>query len=119
MWGRNGEKIVGTKGTSDCNHNITGQNAWTYQGENVDGMLREHIDLIQSIRSGNVLNEGQRIAESTLTAIGARIAAFTGQEVTWDWLMNESKQSLVPSQADLMAGKPLYHAVATGCDPLV
>ncbi|HPC96822.1 MAG TPA: Gfo/Idh/MocA family oxidoreductase [Sedimentisphaerales bacterium] len=117
--GRNGEKIVGTKGTSDCNHNITGQNAWTYQGENVDGMLREHIDLIQSIRSGNVLNEGQRIAESTLTAIGARIAAYTGQVVTWDWLMNESKQSLVPSQADLMAGKPLYHAVATGCDPLV
>lgn len=82
-------------------------------------MLREHIDLINSIRSGNVLNEGQRIAESTLTAIGAYIAACTGQVVTWDWLMNESKHSLVPSQADIMAGKPLYYPVPTGRDPLV
>jgi hypothetical protein len=33
--------------------------------------------------------------------------------------MNECKQSLVPSQAELMAGKPLYHPIATGRDPLV
>ncbi len=117
--GRMDEKIVGTKGKSDCNHTISGENAWRYEGENVNGMLREHIDLIQSIRSGNVLNEGQRIAESTLTAIGARIAAYTGQVITWDWLMNESKQNLVPSHAQMMAQEPLYHKVATGSDPLV
>ncbi len=117
--GRNGEKIVGTKGTSDCNHNINGENAWRYEGKNVNGQQQEHIDLIKSIRAGKPLNEGVRIAESTLTAIGARIAAFTGQVITWDWLMKESKQSLVPSQADLMAGKPLYHPIATGRDPMV
>ena len=117
--GRNGEKIVGTKGTSDCNHNINGENAWRYEGKNVNGQVQEHVDLIASIRSGKPLNEGVRVAESTLTAIGARIAAFTGQVITWDWLMKESKQSLVPSQADLMAGKPLYHPIATGRDPMV
>jgi len=117
--GRNGEKIVGTKGTSDCNHNIAGENAWTYQGENVNGMDREHIDLINSIRSGNVLNEGQRIAESTLTAIGARIAACTGQVITWDWLMNGSQQRLVPTHEEMMAGKPLYHSISAGNDPMV
>jgi len=117
--GRNGEKIVGTKGTSDCNQNINGENAWRYEGKNVNGQVQEHVDLIASIRSGKPLNEGVRVAESTLTAIGARIAAFTGQVITWDWLMKESKQSLVPSQADLMAGKPLYHPIATGCDPMV
>lgn len=117
--GRNGEKIVGTKGTSDCRIEIKGVNSWKYEGQMVDGMDQEHIDLIQSIRKGQGLNEGVRVAESTLTAIGARIAAYTGQVVTWDWLMNESKQSLVPSQADLMAGKPLYHPIATGRDPLV
>jgi myo-inositol 2-dehydrogenase / D-chiro-inositol 1-dehydrogenase len=117
--GRNGEKIVGTKGTSDCRIEIKGTNAWKYEGQMVDGMDQEHVDLIQSIRNGKGLNEGIRIAESTLTAIGARIAAYTGQVVTFDWLMNECKQSLVPSQADLMAGKPLYHAIATGCDPMV
>jgi len=113
------EKIVGTKGTSDCHNSIRGVNAWTYQGKDIDPMVQEHIDLIASIRSGKPLNEGQRVAESTLTAIGARMAACTGQVVNWDWLMNECKQSLVPSQADLMAGKPLYHPIATGRDPLV
>ena len=117
--GRNGEKIVGTKGTSNCRHEIQGENAWTYQGENVNGQEQEHVDLINSIRSGNVLNEGQRIAESTLTAIGARIAVYTGQVITWDWLMNQSQQNLVPSHAEMMAGKPLYHSISTGCDPMV
>lgn len=117
--GRNGEKIVGTKGNSDCRIGLSGANAWKYDGEMVDGMLQEHVDLIQSIRKGQALNEGIRVAESTLTAIGARIAAYTGQVVNWDWLMNQSKQCLVPSQADIMAGKPLYHAIPTGRDPMV
>jgi len=117
--GRMDEKVVGTKGASDCSHSITGPNAWSFQGKNVNGMIQEHADLIASIRSGKPLNEGQRVAESTLTAIGARIAATTGQVVTWDWLMKESKQNLVPTQEQLMAGTPLYHPIATGRDPLV
>jgi len=82
-------------------------------------MDQEHIDLIQSIRKGEPLNEGQRIAESTLTAIGARIAAFTGRTFSWKWLRNSSKQSLVPAQEDLKAGPGIFHEIATGCDPLV
>jgi predicted dehydrogenase len=113
------ERIVGTKGTSDCHNSIRGENSWTYQGKDIDPMVQEHIDLIASIRSGKLLNEGQRVAESTLTAIGARIAAYTGQVITWDWLMNQSKQSLVPTQAELMSGKPLYHPISTGRDPMV
>jgi myo-inositol 2-dehydrogenase/D-chiro-inositol 1-dehydrogenase len=112
--GRGDEKIVGTKGTSNCNNRITGENSWSYEGESVNGMLQEHIDLIQSIRSGNLLNEGQRIAESTLTAIGARTAAYTGQDITWDWLMNESKQDLVPR--DLRPGRGIFHPIPSGCD---
>ncbi len=112
--GRNGEKIVGTKGTSDCNHNITGQNAWTYEGKNVNGQVQEHADLIASIRSGKPLNEGQQVAESTLTAIGARIAAYTGRVITWDWLMNTCKQNLVPR--DIKPGAGLFYPIATGRD---
>lgn len=115
--GRNGEKIVGTKGTSDCNYTIKGANAWKYEGKNVNGQVQEHADLIASIRSGKPLNEGQRVAESTLTAIGARIAAYTGKVVTWDWLMNTSKQDLVPR--DVKPGAGLFHPIATGRDELV
>ncbi len=117
--GRNGEKVVGTKGTSDCNGTISGENAWKYAGRDVNGMDQEHVDLIQSIRSGNPLNEGQRIAESTLTAIGARIAAYTGRTFNWKWLLNASKEGLVPKQEQLKPGPGLFHPIATGCDPLV
>jgi myo-inositol 2-dehydrogenase/D-chiro-inositol 1-dehydrogenase len=117
--GRGDEKIVGTKGTSNCNNTISGANPWKFTGENINGMDQEHIDLIKSIRSGNVLNEGQRIAESTLTAIGARIAAYTGRTFNWSWLLNASKQDLVPKQEDMKPGPGLFRPIATGCDPLV
>jgi predicted dehydrogenase len=116
--GRGDEKIVGTKGTSDCNSRISGENAWQYQGQRVNGMDQEHIDLIQSIRSGNPLNEGQRIAESTLTAIGARMSAFTGRTFSWKWLLN-SKLSLVPTQDQMKPGPGVFHAIASGRDNLV
>ena len=112
--GRGDEKIVGTKGTSNCNNRITGENSWRFEGESVNGMQQEHIDLIKSIRSGNLLNEGQRIAESTLTAIGARTAAYTGRDITWDWLMNSSKQDIVPKK--LGPGRGVFYPIPTGGD---
>ena len=121
--GRGDEKVVGTKGTSNCNNTISGDNPWKFSGKNVNGMDQEHIDLIQSIRKGEPLNEGQRIAESTLTAIGARTAAFTGRSFKWSWLLNSSKQDLVPEQADIMAkakaGRGVFNPIATGRDTLV
>jgi len=116
--GRGDEKIVGTKGTSNCRDQIEGGNPWKFDGESVNGMDQEHIDLIQSIRKGQVLNEGQRIAETTLTTIGARIAAYTGRTFSWKWLLNASKQELVPKQQDMKPGRGIFHSVATGRDPL-
>ena len=116
--GRGDEKIVGTKGTSDCNRRISGQNAWQYEGPNVNGQQQEHIDLIKSIRSGEPLNEGRQVAESTLTAIGARMAAYTGRSFSWNWLLNASKLDLVPRQENLKPGLGIFHPVATGRDPL-
>jgi myo-inositol 2-dehydrogenase/D-chiro-inositol 1-dehydrogenase len=116
--GRQNEKIVGTKGTSNCNNQISGENDWTYQGRRVHGMDQEHIDLIKSIRSGNPLNEGQRIAESTLTAVGARLAAQTGRSFTWKKLLT-LKQNLVPSQEEMKKGPGIFQPIPTGRDPLV
>jgi myo-inositol 2-dehydrogenase/D-chiro-inositol 1-dehydrogenase len=115
--GRNGEKIVGTKGNSNCSGAIKGENAWSFEGRGIDPMVQEHKDLIASIRSGAPLNEGQRVAESTLTAIGARMAAYTGRAISWKWLMNASKLDLVPR--DVKAGAGLFHPIATGRDQLV
>ncbi|HET6442036.1 MAG TPA: gfo/Idh/MocA family oxidoreductase, partial [Phycisphaerae bacterium] len=95
------------------------ENEWKYQGQNVNGQQQEHVDMIKSIRAGQPLNEGRRVAESTLTAIGARMAGFTGRAFSWDWLLNASKLDLVPKQEDLKPGPGVFHPIATGCDKLV
>jgi len=117
--GRNGEKVVGTKGTSNCRDRIAGEKSWQYKGKRVNGQQQEHNDLIKSIRAGKPLNEGRRIAESTLTAIGARIAAYTGRNITWDWLMNQSKLDLVPPEERMKPGPGFFRPIPTGADPLV
>lgn len=84
------EHIIGTRGTSDGHSMIQGATNWTYEGEDVNPYVQEHTNLIASIREGEPINEGQRIAESVMTAIMAREAAYTGQEITWDEMMNST-----------------------------
>lgn len=91
------EEIVGTNGRSNASNTITGTNAFKWSGKWDDPYMLEHKDLIASIRAGSGLNEGVRVAESTLTAIMGRMSAYTGKEVTWDQAMN-SQESLVPAQ---------------------
>ena len=94
---RVGEHLVGTKGTTDGHSKIEGETDWAYDGEDVNPYVQEHADLIASIRAGDPLNEGQRVAESVLTAIMGREAAYTGQEVTWDDVLNADLK-LVPDR---------------------
>jgi hypothetical protein len=55
----------------------------------------EHDELFASIRNGKPINDGVWMAHSTLMAIMGRMAAYTGQEITWDQAMN-SQLKLVP-----------------------
>jgi predicted dehydrogenase len=95
------EHLVGTKGTADLAHGtarITGPKAWTYdRKEPPDPYTQEQIDLVRSIRSGTPVNEGRQVAESTLAAIMGRMAAYTGQQVTWAFAM-ESQLDLFPKE---------------------
>lgn len=92
---RVGERIVGTKGTSDPGSWIDGANPWDWEGEARNPYEQEHTDLIASIRAGEPLNEGRTVAESTLTAIMGRMSAYTGQKVTWEQAL-ESREDLTP-----------------------
>ena len=90
------EKIVGTKGTAACGV-ITGETPYQCRDNN-SPYVQEQADLIRSIRDGRPLNEGRQIAESNLTAIMGRMAAYSGQEVTWDFVANTSKLDLSPAK---------------------
>ena len=92
------ERIVGTKGAADPNGLIEGRRSYKYEAPDpaVNPYVQEHADLIASIRNGRPLNEGRRVAESTLTAIMGRMSAYTGRELKWDWVMNASELDLTP-----------------------
>jgi len=60
------------------------------------GYVNEHTKLMKSIRGdGPYINEAMAVAESTMTCIMGREAAYSGLEITWDMVMN-SKQDLMP-----------------------
>jgi hypothetical protein len=59
----------------------------------------EHNELFASIRSGKPINDGERMAKSTLMAILGRMATYTGKVITWDQAMN-SREDLSPAKYD-------------------
>jgi predicted dehydrogenase len=94
---RVGEHFIGTKGSSNAAGKIVRANAWTFDQTDkpISPFVQEHTDLVASIRTGKPYNELKRIADSTLTAIMGREAAYTGQEVTWDDVL-KADQDLAP-----------------------
>jgi predicted dehydrogenase len=87
-------KIIGTKGSAYldfANAVIEGQNPFKYDGESYNPSVRQHTDQINAIRNGQHLNEGKRIAESSLTAIMGRMSAYTGRALKLDWVFKASK----------------------------
>lgn len=94
-----GEHIVGTRGTSDPNGIINGDNPYSFEGKETNPYVQEHTDLIASIREGKPLNEGRQVAESVLAAIMGREAAYTGKEITWDEILN-SNLSIFPENLE-------------------
>ncbi|HEX4142591.1 MAG TPA: Gfo/Idh/MocA family oxidoreductase [Pirellulales bacterium] len=91
-WDSCSEHIVGTKGICEIGEaqeaRITGPHPWRYpvqigrSGPNPYQV--EHDRLLESIRSGNPIDESQYGAESTMTSILGRAAVHSGQAVTWE-----------------------------------
>lgn len=98
----NTDHITGTNGTCFVNgwapmHIIKGARNWTYEGPRPNMYQVEHDELFASIRSGTPINDGEWMACSTMMSILGRMAAYTGQTITWEQAMN-STQSLTPAR---------------------
>ncbi len=93
-----GEVVVGSTGTSNCASRIDPKSGerWRYQGAQANPYRLTHEHLIASIMAGAPINEAQAIAESTLTGIMGREAAYSGRGVTWDQAM-KSESRLGPA----------------------
>jgi myo-inositol 2-dehydrogenase/D-chiro-inositol 1-dehydrogenase len=64
------------------------------------------------------VNDGKRMSTSTLLAIMGRMAAYTGQEVTWDQALN-SQEKLFPDQLDMNGSLPVQPRAQPGITKLV
>lgn len=95
----NSDYLMGSEGTAKIaggGPSIKGKGApWRYTGAKNNMYQTEHDELFKSIRDGKPLNDGQWMAQSTMLAIMGRMAAYTGQEITWERALN-SEQKLVP-----------------------
>ena len=92
------ERIMGTKGALWINRGggrITGENAYEYDGPHRDGTTKQFQDLCSAIRNDEPVVEAARLAESTAIAMTERMAAYTGQQLSYDWVVNSSKEELV------------------------
>ncbi len=94
------ELIVGTKGRIDTSIERGAERA-------VNPYEQEHADMMASILGkGPYINEAMAVAESTMTAIMGREAAYSGQKITWDMMMN-SQLDIFPKNFDPGASIPV------------
>jgi len=94
------ERIVGSKGVMDTASQRGARPP-------VDPYVQEHIDMVNSILGkGPYLNEAMAVAESTMTCIMGREAAYSGRRITWDMMMS-SQQDLLPKSFDYKDSLPV------------
>ncbi len=102
-YSENADYVIGTSGTCTIGRGrvpvIEGETNWRYAGPPSNMYQTEHDEFLASIRAGQPINDGTRMAHTTLMALMGRMAAYTGKEITWDQALN-SQQSLVPEKLD-------------------
>ena len=107
------ERFFGTRGNSQSPYSgpvqISGEEAWTWGGSqkpaggdfSITGNFSDnlaqadsekHMDFIQSIITGQFHNQAAMGAESALTAMLGRTAAYKATEVTWDEMLQANEK---------------------------
>ncbi len=94
----NSAYFLGSKGSCTMQpwngtHVIEGDTPWRGTASSNDMYQREHDVLFKSVRDSKPINDGTFMSHSSMLAIMGRMAAYTGQVVTWDQAMG-SKENL-------------------------
>lgn len=97
----NTDYVYGEKGIAYINgwgphHAIEGETPWLYEGPTTNMYVEEHVDFFAGIRSGKLRDDADWAVNSTLMAIMGRMAAYTGQVITWEQALN-SQEKLGPA----------------------
>jgi predicted dehydrogenase len=130
------DHIIGTKGVCDIASNFSPKNGGpSYvirqhgdkgQGWRLTDVPKEyptayqveHDELFASIRAGQPINAGSRVPNSAMMAIMGRMAAYTGQIVTWKDAIN-AKEDLFPKDFNLKAAMETPEVAVPGKTKIV
>ncbi|MFM8415144.1 MAG: Gfo/Idh/MocA family protein [Planctomycetota bacterium] len=96
-----------------------GKTVWEMQGSIADAYQQEHKDLIDSIRAGKPIVELRQMADSSLVGVLGRLAAYTGQKVTWKFVAEESQLDLFPKELTWESSLPSRGFAVPGRTKLV
>lgn len=99
----NSDFIAGTKGFGNIKGGfveiLNDAGKWRYNGQQKNMYQVEHDEMYAAIRRGTPINDGERMARSSLAGIMGRMAAYSGQEVTWEQML-KSQENLFPANLD-------------------
>lgn len=96
-----------------------GRKVWEMAGSIADAYRQEHKDLVDSIRAGRPIVELRQLADSSMVAVLGRMAAYTGQRVTWNFATEESRLDLFPGDLTWDASLPKPQFAVPGKTKLV
>lgn len=121
------EVIFGTKGRAilPSRPRIEGEQPWRYEGPKQSMYDVEHQELFAAIRAGKPLSNRDYMFTSTMLAILAQMACYTGARVTWEQAM-ASQRCFALEQYDWDVEPPVrpgpdgrYPTAMPGITPLV
>jgi len=109
-----GTIIQGTKGVfKNINNNpyviydLDGNEVWKYDSKAARQQFKqhnlyvlEHVNLVNHIRQGKVINQGEATALSSMACMMGRESAYSGKIVTWDEL-TQSDLNYMPDEMTL------------------
>lgn len=85
-YGNSSDIVMGTKGVCHLGAcRIEGENPWTFPREQQNNpYAAEQKALIEAIRSGQPINSGYHMANSTLSTVMGQIACYSGKPTNWE-----------------------------------
>jgi myo-inositol 2-dehydrogenase/D-chiro-inositol 1-dehydrogenase len=98
VYGSQGTCHIGAMNAGSKILDREGKVIWQMPGDIGAAYQQEHKDLVDSIRAGSPIVELKQTADSSLVAVMGRLAAYSGQRVTWDFVAAESTLDLFPKE---------------------
>jgi myo-inositol 2-dehydrogenase / D-chiro-inositol 1-dehydrogenase len=105
----NSDYVIGAEGTGKvtfANAEMSGKTNWRSEPQKKSMYALEHDFLFASIKNKKPFSDAERMGRSTLAGIMGRMAAYTGEAITWEALL-KSNEDLFPKDLKWNGSLPI------------